>query len=104
MPELRVQIEFDEWKKQYFPRICPVKKYDLNIPYSYADYLWLKEDVDFTRYRDKVWSVVRHDLPSDSGEFDRPVYTQLVAGKQEDAIHYMITILNAKDSVFVILN
>ncbi|HMT02256.1 MAG TPA: hypothetical protein PKD00_02950 [Burkholderiales bacterium] len=102
MSELRTQIKFEEWKTQYFPRISPSKEYDDSIPY--ANYLWEKTDVDFMQYSGKIWSVVRYDLPSDNGEFDRPLYTQLVAGKKHDAIHFMITTLYAKDNVFVILN
>lgn len=98
------QLSFDDWKTRFFPRVSPAKEYNIKIPYTYTDYLWEKEDVDFMQYSGKVWSVVRHDLPSDNGEFDRPLYTQLVAGKKHDAIHFMITTLYAKDNVFVILD
>lgn len=101
---MRTQMQFEEWKKKFFPRISQATEYDIEIPHQYADYLWEKADVNFTLYKDKIWSVVRQDLPTDSGEFDRPLYTQLIAGAHANAIHYMVTTLYAQRDVFVILN
>lgn len=96
-------LSFEDWRTTFYPRLKFQEKKQIVRSYTYKDYLWNNEDISM-QHHNKIWSVVKRDLPTDDSEFDRSLHLQLVAGKAHDALHFMVTTLPVKNDVFVILN